>query len=180
MLFARAREHYRTRRLPSPKASTTFMTQKNFNKPLLLMFPSISRLTKHCSSSAVVNASNGSNPPLFGGIVALVMSIATMLRVTRNMPGKVLDAAVGGAAKSPTLTKSKSKTQARQRSKLSPEAVKAAEDVISMKRLVELDEKVKALLTKPVTMPADKEEMLQAAVSRISTLEEELAATKKV
>nr|TKW13503.1 hypothetical protein SEVIR_5G105300v2 [Setaria viridis] len=130
-------------------------------------------------TKAVVNASNGSNPPLFGGIIALVMSIATMLRVTRNMPGKVLGATIGGDAKSATLTKSKSKVQARQRSKLSPEAVKAAEDVISMKRLAELEEKIKALLTKSATMPADKEEMLQAAVTRISTLEEELAATKK-
>ncbi|TKW13484.2 hypothetical protein SEVIR_5G105200v4 [Setaria viridis] len=129
-------------------------------------------------TKAVVTASNGSNPPLFGGIIALVMSIATMLRLTRNMPVKVLGAAIGDA-KPTTPTKSKSKIQARQRSKLSPEAVKAAEDVVSTKRLAELEEKILALLTKPATMPADKEEMLQAAVSRISALEEELAATKK-
>merc|ERR1711879_89944 len=73
----------------------------------------------------------------------------------------------------------KSKNQVRQRSKISPEAVKMAEDVVSAKRLVELEEKILALLTKPATMPADKEEMLQAAVSRVSALEEELAATKK-
>jgi hypothetical protein len=107
------------------------------------------------------------------------MSIATMLRVTRNMPGKVLGAAIGGT-KPATLTKSKSKIQARQRSKISLDAVKVAEDVVSAKRLAELEEKIIALLTKPATMPADKEEMLQAAVSRVSALEEELAATKKV
>ncbi|KAG2650745.1 phosphatidylinositol/phosphatidylcholine transfer protein SFH12-like [Panicum virgatum] len=130
-------------------------------------------------TKAVVDASTGSNPPLFGSIIALVMSIATMLRVTRNMPGKVLGVAIGGS-KPATLTKSKSKIQARQRSKISLEAVKAAdEDGVSAKRLAELEEKIIALLTKPVTMPADKEEMLQAAVSRVSALEEELAATKK-
>ncbi|OEL27235.1 Phosphatidylinositol/phosphatidylcholine transfer protein SFH3 [Dichanthelium oligosanthes] len=129
-------------------------------------------------TKAVVDASNGSNPPLFGGIITLVMSIATMLRVTRNMPGKVLDAAIGGT-KPATLTKSKSKIQARQRSKVSPEAVKAVEDVVSAKRFADLEEKIVALLTKPATMPADKEEMLNAAVSRVSALEEELAATKK-
>ena len=108
------------------------------------------------------------------------MSIATMLRVTRNMPGKVLGVAIGGS-KPTTLTKSKSKIQARQRSKISLEAVKAAdEDGVSAKRLAELEEKIIALLAKPATMPADKEEMLQAAVSRVSALEEELAATKKV
>ncbi|CAL4965326.1 unnamed protein product [Urochloa decumbens] len=129
-------------------------------------------------TKAVGNASNGSNPPLFGGVIALVMSIATMLRVTRNMPGKVVGSAIVGAKPS-TITKSKSKIQARQRSKISPEAVKAAEDVVSTKRIADLEEKIIALLTKPATMPADKEEMLQAAVSRISALEEELAATKK-
>ncbi|CAO2174648.1 unnamed protein product [Urochloa humidicola] len=127
-------------------------------------------------TNAVVNASNGSNTPLFGGIVALVMSIAAMLRVTRNMPGKAVGSTIGGAKLS-TLTKGKSKV--RQRSKISPEAIKAAKDVVSTKRLADLEEKIIALLTKPATMPADKEEMLQAAVRRISALEEELAATKK-
>lgn len=95
-----------------------------------------------------------------------------MLRMTRNMPGKVL-----GTAKE---AESKSKIQERQRSKLSEEAVKEAEDAVSAKRLAELEEKVIALLTKPAAMPADKEEILQAAVIRVSALEAELAATKKV
>ncbi|CAL4958279.1 unnamed protein product [Urochloa decumbens] len=129
-------------------------------------------------TKVVLDASNGSTRPFFGGIIALVMSIATMLRLTRNMPAKVLGAAIDGA-KPATIMKSKSKIQARQRSKPSLEAVKAAEDAISMKRLAELEEKIIALLTKPAAMPTDKEEMLQVAVSRISALEEELAATKK-
>jgi rRNA maturation endonuclease Nob1 len=100
-----------------------------------------------------------------------------MVRLTRSMmPGKVLGAAIGGA----TLSEGKSKVQERQRSKLSEEAVEEAEDAVSAKRLSELEEKVIALLTKPASMPADKEEVLQAAVSRVSALEEELAATKKV
>lgn len=102
-----------------------------------------------------------------------------MLRLTRTMPAKVLGAATGDA-KPTTPRKSKSKIQARQRSKLSAEAVKAAEEAVSTKRLAELEEKIIALLAKPAAMPADKEEMLQAAVSRISALEEELADTKKV
>ena len=107
------------------------------------------------------------------------MNIAAMVRVTRNMPGKVLGAAIGGA-KPTTLSESKSKIQERQRSKLSEEAVKEAEDAVSAKCLAELEEKVLALLTKPASMPVDKEEILQAAVIRVSALEEELAATKKV
>uniref|UniRef100_A0A0E0B7C2 CRAL-TRIO domain-containing protein n=1 Tax=Oryza glumipatula TaxID=40148 RepID=A0A0E0B7C2_9ORYZ len=122
-------------------------------------------------TKAIVNASNGSNPPLFGGVMALVMSIATMLRVSRNMPKKVLGATLGA--------QSTSKIQAQQLSKISMEAVSAAEYASSTKRLYDIEEKVIAILTKPAEMPADKEEMLKTAVSRVSALEEELAATKK-
>uniref|UniRef100_A0A0A8YA89 CRAL-TRIO domain-containing protein n=1 Tax=Arundo donax TaxID=35708 RepID=A0A0A8YA89_ARUDO len=134
---------------------------------------------KAASTKAVVNATNGSNPPLFDGIIALVMSIATMLRLSRSMPGKVMGAAMGGARPATLGAKSKSKIQVRQRSKISQEAVSAAENAVSAKRLADLEEKVIALLTKPAEMPADKEDMLKAAVSRVSALEEELAATKK-
>uniref|UniRef100_A0A0E0KLS2 CRAL-TRIO domain-containing protein n=1 Tax=Oryza punctata TaxID=4537 RepID=A0A0E0KLS2_ORYPU len=122
-------------------------------------------------TKAIVNASNGSNPPLFGGIMALVMSIATMLRVSHNMPKKVLGATLGA--------QSTSKIQAQQLSKISMEAVSAAEYASSTKRLSDIEEKVIAILTKPAEMPADKEEMLKTAVNRVSALEEELAATKK-
>jgi hypothetical protein len=146
-----------------------------------LLLPISFRQTNETLFSAVVKATNGSDPPLFGGIMALVMSIAAMLRVSRSMPGKVLGSAIGGSRPAATIAKSKSKMQTRQRSsKISPEAVKAAEQAISAKRLAYLEEKVTALLAQPAAMPADKEDMLQAAVSRVSALEEELAATKKV
>lgn len=48
-----------------------------------------------------------------------------------------------------------------------------------MKRMAELEEKVTVLSVKPV-MPPEKEEMLNNALTRVSTLEQELGATKKV
>lgn len=120
-------------------------------------------------TKAAANASNGSNPPLFGGIMTLVMSIATMLRVSRNMPRKVIGAAIGTAT---VGAQSTAKSYARQQSKISV-------DSVSAKRFADLEEKVLALLAKPAEMPADKEEMLKAATSRVSALEEELALTKK-
>uniref|UniRef100_A0A0D9VEQ2 CRAL-TRIO domain-containing protein n=1 Tax=Leersia perrieri TaxID=77586 RepID=A0A0D9VEQ2_9ORYZ len=123
-------------------------------------------------SKAVVNASNGSNPPLFGSIMALVMSIATMLRVSRNMPTKVLGATVGGSR--PT------NLGVHQRSKISMEALSAVEYHSTAKRLSDIEEKVITILTKPAEMPVDKDEMLKSAVGRVSALEEELAATKKM
>jgi hypothetical protein len=105
--------------------------------------------------------------------MTLVMSIATMLRVSRNMPKKVIGAAIGTARSSSIGARSASTIHARQQSKISAEAVSA-------KRFADLEEKVIALLAKPAEMPADKEEMLKAATSRVSALEEELALTKKV
>ncbi|KQJ94543.1 phosphatidylinositol/phosphatidylcholine transfer protein SFH3 isoform X2 [Brachypodium distachyon] len=122
-------------------------------------------------TKAVANASNGSSPPIFGGILALVMSIATMLRVSRNMPRKVLGAATG--------PQSTPKVHAQQQSKKAAEAMSTAEYTISAKRFADLEEKVIALLAKTAEMPADKEDMLKAATSRVSALEEELAITKK-
>jgi len=104
--------------------------------------------------------------------MTLVMSIATMLRVSRNMPKKVIGAAIGTARSSSIGARSASTIHARQQSKISAEAVSA-------KRFADLEEKVIALLAKPAEMPADKEEMLKAATSRVSALEEELALTKK-
>ena len=55
-----------------------------------------------------------------------------------------------------------------------------AEYLTMMKRMAELEERVNALSMKPAAMPAEKEEMLNAAISRVSALEHELSATKKV
>uniref|UniRef100_A0A453C7C8 CRAL-TRIO domain-containing protein n=3 Tax=Triticinae TaxID=1648030 RepID=A0A453C7C8_AEGTS len=118
-------------------------------------------------TKAVANVSNASNPPMMGGIMALVMSIATMLRLSRNMPRKVIGAAIG-AQGTP-------KTQAQQQSKMSTEA----EYTVSAKRFADLEEKIIALLAKQAEMPADKEELLKAATSRVAALEEELARTNK-
>ncbi|VAH48758.1 unnamed protein product [Triticum turgidum subsp. durum] len=118
-------------------------------------------------TKAVANASNASNPPMMGGIMALVMSIATMLRLSRNMPRKVIGAAIGA--------QSTPKTQAQQQSKMLAEA----EYTVSAKRFADLEEKIIALLAKQAEMPADKEELLKAATSRVAALEEELARTNK-
>lgn len=49
-----------------------------------------------------------------------------------------------------------------------------------MKRMAEMEDRVSVLSVKPTAMPADKEDLLNAALIRIDTLERELAATKKV
>lgn len=66
-----------------------------------------------------------------------------------------------------------------QRPSVSPEFIER--DISSiMRRLTEVEEKVQTLQTKPVQMPSEKEELLNAAIYRVDALEAELIATKKV
>jgi hypothetical protein len=55
-------------------------------------------------------------------------------------------------------------------------------DVLSavLRRLVELEEKVQVLETKPSEMPFEKEELLNASARRVDALEADLISTKKV
>lgn len=106
--------------------------------------------------------------------MALVMGIVTMVRLTRTMPKKLTEAAIysstvyydGSMAKHPALP--------------SPAAVPLSDYMTMMKRMAELEERVNILNMKPAAMPADKEEMLNIALGKVETLEQELEATKKV
>lgn len=56
----------------------------------------------------------------------------------------------------------------------------SAEFMTVMKRMAELEEKMTSINDQPPTMPPEKEEMLNATISRADLLEKELMATKKV
>nr|CAD1838322.1 unnamed protein product [Ananas comosus var. bracteatus] len=129
--------------------------------------------------SDVEKVSDGFSNNIFGGVVALVMGAVTMWRVSRNMPKKVVDAAIDcSGAVYGTETMAKGQMKQRQLAAAPAPTVSAAEYSFAIKRLAEMEEKVIAL-SKPAEMPSEKEEMLNAAVSRVEALESELAATKK-
>ncbi|KAJ4789445.1 Sec14p-like phosphatidylinositol transfer family protein [Rhynchospora pubera] len=111
--------------------------------------------------------------PVFGGVMALVMGVMTMLRVSRDMPKKSgVTASIYSAGT--TAVKGLAKHSAS-----NGPVVSAAEYAVAMKRIAELEEKVVALSTKPAEFPSEKEELLKAAMNRVNALEEELASTKK-
>lgn len=62
---------------------------------------------------------------------------------------------------------------------LSAPVITGTEFLAFMKRMAEMEDRVSVLSVKPTAMPADKEDLLNAALIRIDTLERELAATKK-
>lgn len=106
------------------------------------------------------------NNQLVGGIMAFVMGIMTMIRMTKNMPRKITDATLYGNSGYYDGTMMKEPT------------ISCNDYMTMMKRMAALEEKVTVLSMKPV-VPPEKEEVLNNALNRVSTLEQDLLATKK-
>uniref|UniRef100_A0A1D1Z8N4 Sec14 cytosolic factor n=1 Tax=Anthurium amnicola TaxID=1678845 RepID=A0A1D1Z8N4_9ARAE len=114
---------------------------------------------------------------ILAGVMAFVMGIFTMLRLTRSIQHKITHAALDYASTvscDDTMVKGQM-----HHCQLPATSVSPAEYAAVLKRLGEMEEKVSILSKKPAEMPSEKETMLHAAVCRIGTLEEELLATKK-
>lgn len=107
-------------------------------------------------------------------VMALMMGVMTVLRMTRSMPRKLTNATLysTGFIDDCMVTKKKKQLQA--------STISTTEYITLTNRLTELEEKVILLNNKPAELPPDKEELLNNALKRIDTLETELAATKKV
>lgn len=119
----------------------------------------------------------GFGSQIFTGLMAIIMGIVTMVRLTRNMPKKVTDATIYSSPLYCVDTMFKGQAPSHQ----FPEpAISGVEYMSVLKRMAELEEKVSVLSLKPAGMPAEKEQILNAAISRVDALEQELMATKKV
>lgn len=91
------------------------------------------------------------------------MGIVTLIKITGNMPRKLADATLQAHGY-----------------QLSEPTVSSSEYFSMIKRMEELEEKVITLTNKPASLAPDKEELLNNAMKRIDTLEQELSATHKV
>ncbi|XP_055808225.1 phosphatidylinositol/phosphatidylcholine transfer protein SFH3-like [Solanum dulcamara] len=105
---------------------------------------------------------DGFSNHLFSGVMTLVMGIVTLVKMTRNMPRKLADATLQAHGY-----------------QLSEPTISSSEYFSMIKRMEELEEKVITLTNKPASLPPEKEEMLNNAMKRIDTLEQELSATHK-
>ncbi|OVA18764.1 CRAL-TRIO domain [Macleaya cordata] len=113
----------------------------------------------------------GISSQIFAGIMAFIMGIVTMIRLTRSMPKKLTDANLYSSQVYCVDTMVKGQTPM--------PTISGPEYYAIMKRMAELEDKVTVLSMKPAVMPADKEEMLNAALNRVDALEQELNTTKK-
>ena len=118
------------------------------------------------------------------GFMAFVMGVVAMFRVGKIAPKRAMDAAMVSATMV-AMAKNRKLMQQQQRQLEQlpgPDTVtvSTAQYEALIKRLGDLEEKVAALTSRPPEMPADKEDLLKAAVTRVEALETELESTKKV
>lgn len=116
----------------------------------------------------------GISTGVFGGVMAIVMGVVTMVRVTRNMPTVDNNVLCSGPVYYTDVMKKGHGPC------LPPLATSSNDYSAVMKRMTDLEEKITLLSKKPATMPAEKEEMLVTAVKRVDALEQQLSAVNKV
>uniref|UniRef100_A0A5B7A3Y9 CRAL-TRIO domain-containing protein n=1 Tax=Davidia involucrata TaxID=16924 RepID=A0A5B7A3Y9_DAVIN len=119
---------------------------------------------------------NGISNHIFTGVMTFVMGIVTMVRLTRNMPRKLTDATLYSSSMYGVDEMIKGQPHPYQ---LPEPTISSADYMTVVKRMGELEEKMSVLSAKPVVMPPEKEEMLNATLSRVDALEQQLSATKK-
>ncbi|KAG8368210.1 hypothetical protein BUALT_Bualt15G0021500 [Buddleja alternifolia] len=118
--------------------------------------------------------SDGLSNQLFTGVMTFVMGVVTMVRMTKNMPKKLTDATLYSTSMYGVDEMIKGQKHA-----LPGPTISSDDYFTMMKRMNELEDKVNVLSKKPTTMPPEKEEMLNNALKRVDTLEQELSAAKK-
>ncbi|KAJ4873827.1 Phosphatidylinositol/phosphatidylcholine transfer protein SFH1 [Raphanus sativus] len=111
---------------------------------------------------------------LVGGVMAFVMGIVAMVRLSKDVPRKLTEAALYG--NSVCYEDSMSKHNQAQFAA----TVSSSEYMLMVKRMAELEEKCMFLDMKPANVDTEREEKLQAALNRVQVLEQELTETKKV
>ncbi|XP_039040814.1 phosphatidylinositol/phosphatidylcholine transfer protein SFH3-like [Hibiscus syriacus] len=112
---------------------------------------------------------------VFGGLMSFVISMVAIIRLSRNVPRKLTEAALynGQVHQSKPMITGYTTDQSQQ------PPIKSNDYVAMEKRMAKLEEAMSFLIQKPATMPPEKEEMLNDALSRVCTLEVELSAAKK-
>ncbi|TYI45430.1 hypothetical protein E1A91_D13G035900v1 [Gossypium mustelinum] len=132
-------------------------------------------ISKDCCQ--VKDDGKGMSTSFFRGIMTFITAIVAMIHLSRNIPSKLSEAAMYCVR----CYHSKLKITSHAADKLPPPPLPiTSDDYLAMKkRMSRLEEMVSFLMQKHVAMPLEKEEMMNAALSRVSIVEEELWAAKK-
>ncbi|KAL1223365.1 Phosphatidylinositol/phosphatidylcholine transfer protein SFH7 [Cardamine amara subsp. amara] len=111
---------------------------------------------------------------LMGGVIAFVMGLIAMVRLSKNVPRKLTEAALFGNS----VYYDESKMSKPNQDQL-PAPVTSSEYILMVKRMAELEQKCMFLESKPADDALEKENRLQGALNRVELLEHQLSETKK-
>ncbi|KAK6916594.1 CRAL-TRIO lipid binding domain [Dillenia turbinata] len=126
------------------------------------------KMEQDCSPKQVeVKATEKRSSRIASGLMTVVMGLATFIRLSRNMPQRIAEAALYSG---PTSHDEPNRSA-------SP-SISSDEYMSILKQMAALEARLSDIDAKPAFLP-EKEEMLNAALSRISALEQELSMTKK-
>ncbi|KAL1213538.1 Phosphatidylinositol/phosphatidylcholine transfer protein SFH10 [Cardamine amara subsp. amara] len=142
-----------------------------WNRPEAHKF-SLSKRDVYAIQEACKATNESDRSPIFTGVMAFVMGVVTMVRVSKNVPRKLTESTLYS---SPAYCHDNSM----QSEKMATSNISGEDFMAVMKRMADLEQKVTNLSEQPTTMPPEKEELLNSAISRADVLEQELAATKK-
>ncbi|KAJ4834418.1 hypothetical protein Tsubulata_036048, partial [Turnera subulata] len=106
-------------------------------------------------------------------LMAVVMGIVTIVRMTRNLPRRLTEAATIYGSQV-YYAKAMARGQA-----LGEATISTTEYKAMLHNMALMEEKLNTLASKPETMPPEKEAMLNAAITRADALEKDLLAAKK-
>ncbi|KAI4295497.1 hypothetical protein L6164_035539 [Bauhinia variegata] len=124
-------------------------------------------LSKERFPKKASKTSEGSNNRIVGGIMAFLMGVLALIRLTKNVPKKLTEATLYGSS---VYLEGTGKGQ--------QSGISNHDDIAMMKRMAELEKKVNVLNKRPAMSP-EMEKMLNAALSRVIALEQDLASARK-
>ncbi|KAL3614050.1 hypothetical protein CASFOL_042124 [Castilleja foliolosa] len=137
-------------------------------------------LAKASDFQPILNsACKSSENNLFTGVLTFVMGVVTMVRMTRNMSKKLTDPTLHSSSMYGDELMVKSHRPPQHMHESPDDAISRADYLIMMKRMNELEEKVRVISNKPMAMPQEKEELLTNALNRVEALETELSDARK-
>ncbi|KAL6614667.1 hypothetical protein ACP70R_036937 [Stipagrostis hirtigluma subsp. patula] len=168
-------------------SDATPVTEDNIHVVDKVVDPCIApRTSSEASTSGSFSLQNipttlgGLHSRIVAGLTVLITSLLTFLRsvpsrVTKRLPHLVMACNHYSAESSEELEFRDTQT-----SYHSPGYEENGSLRSALRRLAELEEKVRELEAKPTQMPFEKEELLNTAIHRVDALEAELTSTKKV
>lgn len=117
----------------------------------------------------------GISNQIVAGLMTFIMGIVTMIRLTRNMPKRMTDATLYST---PVYCLDSTMGNGQPNDISGRPPISNDEFMTVMKRMAAMEEKLMAITVKPDAI-SEKEEIIQAATTRVDALENELQSTKK-